>query len=54
MRLLILTKRSLISIGFCLLIGAATAAIAIVPVVVIFLVFQKQFMKGLTEGAVKG
>ena len=33
---------------------AATAAIAIVPVVVIFLVFQKQFMKGLTEGAVKG
>lgn len=33
---------------------AATAAIAIVPVVVIFLVFQKQFMKGLAEGAVKG
>lgn len=33
---------------------AATAAIAIVPVVVIFLIFQKQFVKGLTEGAVKG
>lgn len=33
---------------------AATAAIAIVPVVVIFLVFQKQFIQGLTDGAVKG
>ena len=33
MRLLILTKRSLISIGFCLLIGAATAAIAITSTV---------------------
>jgi len=33
---------------------SATAAIAIVPVVIIFLVFQKQFIKGLTEGAVKG
>ncbi len=33
---------------------SATAAIAIVPVVMIFLVFQKQFMHGLTEGAVKG
>ena len=33
---------------------AATAAIAIVPVVIIFLIFQKQFMKGLTDGAVKG
>ena len=33
---------------------SATAAIAIVPVVAIFLVFQKQFIKGLTEGAVKG
>ncbi len=33
---------------------SATAAIAIVPVVVIFLVFQKQFIRGLTEGAVKG
>ncbi len=33
---------------------ASTAAIAIVPVVIIFLIFQKQFMKGLTEGAVKG
>ena len=33
---------------------ASTAAIAIVPVVVIFLIFQRQFMKGLTEGAVKG
>lgn len=33
MRLLILTKRSLISIGFCLLIGAITAAIAITSTV---------------------
>lgn len=33
---------------------SATAAIAIVPVIVIFLIFQKQFIKGLTEGAVKG
>lgn len=33
---------------------AATAAIAIVPVVIIFMIFQKQFMKGLTDGAVKG
>ena len=33
---------------------SATAAIAIVPVVVIFLIFQKQFMSGLADGAVKG
>ncbi|MGO5161034.1 MULTISPECIES: carbohydrate ABC transporter permease [unclassified Bilifractor] len=33
---------------------AATAVIAIVPVVVVFLVFQKSLMKGLTEGAIKG
>lgn len=33
---------------------SATAVIAIVPVVVIFLVFQRQFIEGLTEGAVKG
>ena len=33
MRLLILTKRSLVSLGFCLLIGAATAAIAITSTV---------------------
>lgn len=33
MRLLILTKRSLISIGFCLLIGVSTAAIAITSTV---------------------
>ena len=33
---------------------AATAVIAIIPVVVIFLIFQRQFMEGLTEGAVKG
>lgn len=35
-------------------IMAATAAIAIVPVVIVFLIFQKQFMKGLTDGALKG
>jgi raffinose/stachyose/melibiose transport system permease protein len=33
---------------------AATAVIAIVPVIVIFLIFQKSLMAGLTEGAVKG
>ena len=33
---------------------SATAVIAIVPVVLIFLVFQRQFIEGLTEGAVKG
>ena len=33
---------------------AATAVIAIIPVVMIFLVFQRQFIEGLTEGAVKG
>lgn len=33
---------------------AATAVIAIVPVVAVFLVFQKRIMSGLTEGAIKG
>lgn len=33
---------------------SATAAIAILPVVIIFLIFQKQFIGGLAEGAVKG
>ena len=33
---------------------AATAVIAMIPVVMIFLVFQRQFIEGLTEGAVKG
>ena len=33
---------------------ASTAVIAIIPVVVIFLAFQRQFIEGLTEGAVKG
>ena len=33
---------------------SATAVIAIVPVVAIFLIFQRQFIEGLTEGAVKG
>ena len=33
---------------------AATAVIAIVPVVAAFLLFQKNLMKGLTEGALKG
>lgn len=33
---------------------ASTAVIAIIPVIVIFLVFQRQFIEGLTEGAVKG
>jgi len=28
--------------------------IAMIPVVMIFLVFQRQFIEGLTEGAVKG
>ena len=33
---------------------AATAVIAVIPVVGAFLVFQKSLMKGLTDGAVKG
>lgn len=33
---------------------AATATIAIIPVVIIFLIFQKQFIQGLTDGAMKG
>lgn len=33
---------------------AATAVIAVIPVVIIFLIFQKSLMKGLTEGAIKG
>lgn len=33
---------------------AATAVIAIIPVVVVFLIFQRQLMKGLTDGALKG
>ncbi len=33
---------------------AATAVIAIIPVIIVFLVFQKQFIKGLSEGAIKG
>jgi len=33
---------------------AATAVIAIVPVIFAFLMFQKNLMKGLTDGALKG
>lgn len=33
---------------------ASTAVIAIIPVVVVFLVFQKQFISGLADGALKG
>ena len=33
---------------------SATAVIAIIPVIVIFLIFQKQFVKGLSDGAMKG
>lgn len=33
---------------------AATSVIAIIPVIVAFICFQKQLMEGLTEGAVKG
>jgi len=35
-------------------IMAATAVIAIIPLVVVFLIFQRQFISGLSEGAVKG
>lgn len=35
-------------------IMAATAVIAIVPVVIVFLIFQKNLMRGLTDGALKG
>lgn len=33
---------------------AATAVIAIIPVVIAFLVFQKSLMQGMTDGALKG
>lgn len=33
---------------------SATATIAIIPVILIFIIFQKQFMSGLVQGAVKG
>lgn len=33
---------------------SATAVIAVIPVIIIFLVFQKQFIQGLTDGALKG
>lgn len=33
---------------------ASTAMIAIVPVIVAFMIFQKKLMQGLTDGAVKG
>jgi raffinose/stachyose/melibiose transport system permease protein len=33
---------------------AATAVIAVIPVIVAFLIFQKSLIKGLTAGAVKG
>lgn len=33
---------------------ASTAVIAIIPVVIVFLVFQKQFINGLADGALKG
>lgn len=33
---------------------AATAVIAIVPVIAAFLLFQKNLIKGLTDGALKG
>ncbi len=35
-------------------IMASTAVIAIVPVVIAFLLFQKNLMRGLTDGALKG
>lgn len=35
-------------------IMASTAVIAIVPVVIVFLIFQKNLMRGLTDGAIKG
>ncbi len=33
---------------------AATAVMAVIPVIIVFLIFQKNLMKGLTDGAVKG
>jgi ABC-type glycerol-3-phosphate transport system permease component len=32
----------------------AASAIAVVPVILIFAVFQRQFVSGLTTGALKG
>ena len=40
------------SIDFGLLM--AGAALASVPIIVVFLIFQKYFTKGITMGAVKG
>jgi multiple sugar transport system permease protein len=40
------------SIDFGLLM--AGAALASVPIIIVFLVFQKYFTKGITMGAVKG
>ncbi len=33
---------------------AATAVIEIIPIIVVFLIFQKNLVRGLTEGALKG
>ena len=32
----------------------AASTIALIPVIVVFLAFQRQFVRGLTAGAVKG
>ena len=32
----------------------AASVVAVLPVIVVFLVFQKYFVQGLTSGAVKG
>ena len=37
-----------------ILFGIKGAALAAVPIIVVFLIFQKYFTKGITMGAVKG
>lgn len=44
-------KKKLLSAA---LVGAMVASLAAVPIVTVFLVFQKFFTQGITMGAVKG
>ena len=41
-------------VGMFILFGIKGAALAAVPIIVVFLIFQKYFTKGITMGAVKG
>ena len=57
------TKNLTISLGIATMQGESStdygllmagAALASVPIIIVFLVFQKYFTKGITMGAVKG